>query len=328
MVSVVSFSQKKRSTKVGLTSIAELQLASYDKDTTANALVLYEHANTYLSEKYDLDFKTDFYYRIKLFDNTSFHRATIKVKLYKKEKIREIEAYSYNLENGNIVKTKLLASDVYTKDIDKNWTEVTFTIPAIKEGTVIEYQYSVISPYSRIDDWYFQSDIPKLKSDFTISYLGNYKYKIRLTGYLKLDRNDKKVEKNCLHVPRVGRGDCANILYGIDNIPAFKEEDYMLSKENFISRISFDLISISRTDGSIIKFSKTWKDVDRSFKNDFFDGQIAKKKFFKNKLPKKIVETEDDLERAKLVYKLIQDRFNWNERYWTKKKIKIGEVIF
>ena len=30
MVSVVSFSQKKRSTKVGLISIAELQLASYD----------------------------------------------------------------------------------------------------------------------------------------------------------------------------------------------------------------------------------------------------------------------------------------------------------
>ena len=53
MVSVVSFSQKKRSTKVGLTSIAELQLASYDKDTTTNALVLYEHANTYMSEKYD-----------------------------------------------------------------------------------------------------------------------------------------------------------------------------------------------------------------------------------------------------------------------------------
>ena len=176
MVSVVSFSQKKRSTKVGLTSIAELQLASYDKDTTANALVLYEHANTYMSEKYDLDFKTDFYYRIKLFTSAAFNRATVKVKLYKKEKIREIEAYSYNLENGTIVKTKLLASDVYTKDLDKNWTEVTFTIPAIKEGTVIEYQYSVISPYSRVDDWYFQSNIPKLKSDFSISYLGNYQF--------------------------------------------------------------------------------------------------------------------------------------------------------
>ena len=50
MVSVVNKKKKKISTKVGLTSIAELQLASYDKDTTANALVLYEHANTYISE--------------------------------------------------------------------------------------------------------------------------------------------------------------------------------------------------------------------------------------------------------------------------------------
>ena len=106
IISVMSFSQKKRSTKVGLTSIEELKLGYYDKDSTANALVLYEHANTYLSEKDALDFKTDFYYRIKLFTSAAFNRATVKVKLYKKEKIREIEAYSYNLENGTIVKTK------------------------------------------------------------------------------------------------------------------------------------------------------------------------------------------------------------------------------
>ena len=326
MVSVVSFSQKKRSTKVGLTSIAELQLASYDKDTTANALVLYEHANTYMSEKYDLDFKTDFYYRIKLFTSTAFNRATVKVKLYKKEKIREIEAYSYNLENGTIVKTKLLASDVYTKDLDKNWTEVTFTIPAIKEGTVIEYQYSVISPYSRVDDWYFQSNTPKLKSDFSISYLGNYQFNSRLTGFLKFQRNEQKVEKKCLYFPGIGRGDCANIFYGMDHIPAFEEEDYMLSKENYISKLSFDLISITQADGRKKKYTETWKDADKSFKNDFFDGQIAKDYIFAKILPKNLLAIEDAFHKAQNIYKYIQNRFSWNGYYWTQDQINLKEI--
>jgi hypothetical protein len=327
LVTSLGYSQKKRSTKVGLTTMQELEMVSYERDTTANALVLYEHANTYLSQKHDLNFRTDYYFRVKLFDKKAYNKSNVKIRLYKEEKTIAIEAYSYNLENGVVKKTQLTSQDIFTKEISKNWKEVVFTIPNIREGTVIEYKYSVISPYSFLDDWYFQSDIPKLKSDLSTSYLGNYKYNIRLIGYLKLDRNEKKVEKKCLHVPRVGRGDCANALYGIDNIPAFKEEDYMLSKENFLSRISFELVSIARTDGSIRKFTKTWKDVDRSFKNDFLDNQTSKKKFFAKRLPKSLVSIKDELKKAKNIYRYIQDRFTWNKRFWTQDRIKIEEVF-
>ncbi len=326
-VVAIGYSQKKRSSNLGQITSQEVSMTSFKKDSTANALVLYEHANTYLSEKHNLSFRTDFYHKIKLFDRKDFHRATVKVRLYGKEKSIDVKAYSYNLEEGVLKKTELLQKEIFTKQLDKKWKEVVFTIPNIKEGTVIEYKYSVISPYPTINDWYFQSDIPKLKSDFSLSYLGNYKYNIRLTGFLKLTKDVQKVEKKCVYVPGIGNGNCANFYYSIEDIPAFKEEEFMLSKENFLSRLSFDLISITNTNGQIKKYTKTWKDADKSFKNDFLDGQTSKKKHFAKKLPKDILSIQNQLEKAKSIFKYIQNRFTWNDRYWTQDRIKIKEIF-
>ena len=285
------YSQKERSTKVGLTSKQELEMISYDKDTTASALVLYEHGNMYVSEREDLDFKTDYYYRIKLFDRSSFDRATVKIKLYGKQKAKKIEAYSYNLDNGEIKKTELSSEEIFTKELNQNWKEVV------------------------------------LKSDFSISYLGNYKYKGRLVGFNKLTRNEQKVERRCVKIPGLGYGDCANIYYGMENIPEFKEEDYMLSKENFISRAIFDLVSITRTDGSKKKYTKTWEDADKSFKDDFLDGQTTMKRFFVKNLPEYLLATNNSLEKAKGIYQYVQKRFAWNGRYWTKERIKLKDAF-
>ena len=84
--------QEKRSTKMGQTNLKEVQMIRYGKDTLAGAVVLYEHANHYTSAKYEYQSKTDFYYRIKIFDALKFDLATVAVYLYKKQRIRDIKA--------------------------------------------------------------------------------------------------------------------------------------------------------------------------------------------------------------------------------------------
>lgn len=312
--------------QLGKAIIEELKMTRYEKDTTANALVLEEYAHTYLSEADELDFRTDHYYRIKLFRRDAFGRATIKIQLYGKQKVDDIDAYSYQWDNGRIKKVRLEKKAVFTKDLNEKWKEVTFTIPNIQEGSVIEYKYSVVSPYSQIDDWFFQSDIPKLTSNYQFTYLGNYKYNIRLVGFKKLDRTDAKLEKDCVDVPGLGVGSCGVLSYGMDDIPAFKEEQYMLSKRNFISHIIFDLISFTNPNGSVKKYTKTWKDADRSFRINYLDGQVNKQKFFSRSLPEELLSIQDPQARAKGVYKHIQDRFSWNGRFWDFGKIKVRDA--
>ncbi|MBL4904480.1 MAG: hypothetical protein JKZ00_00255 [Flavobacteriaceae bacterium] len=195
-VSTLCLGQRGKTTKLGLTTMAELQMTTYEKDTTANAVVLYEHANLYIDEANKYVFRTDYYHRVKLFKKEAFDRATIAISLYKSERVEEIKAITYNLVDGkSIRKVHLLKNNVFKKKTSESWKEVTFTLPNITEGSVIEYVYSVLSPYHLLDDWYFQSDIPKVKSEYSSAILGNWKYNTRLVGYLKLDKDNPSIKK-------------------------------------------------------------------------------------------------------------------------------------
>lgn len=327
-IATACLAQEEKSTKIGLTTAKELQMPFYIKDTTANAVVLYEHANVYIDELNNFKFRTDYYYRIKLFKKEVFDKATISISLYKEEKVKEIKAVTYNLsEAGEIKKTHVSKAAIFTKEIDKNWKEVTFTFPDIKEGSVIEYVYSVLSPYPQLDDWYFQSDIPKIKSEYDSAILGNYKYNTRLIGFQKLDKDNPSVKNSCVYIPAIGNGACAVSSFGMNDIPAFIEEEHMLSKKNFISRVSFDLVSFTSVKGWVTKYTKTWKDADRSFKELYLDGQTSKKRFFKKKLPQKIIMVSDDLPRAKKVFNFIKNHFSWDKRNWTRGRIRIKKAF-
>ncbi|CAM1367967.1 conserved hypothetical protein [Tenacibaculum sediminilitoris] len=322
------YSQKKRSTTVGKISIKELKMVSYEKDTTANAVVLYEHANYYIDENKDYKKTTDFYFKVKILKNEGVDKATVKIPFYGEEVVHSIKGITYNISKSNkIIKNHLINSQVYTKDLYGKWKEIIFTLPNIKKGSVIEYTYSVTSPYSKIDDWNFQSDIPKVKSDFTAAILGNWKYNIRVVGFQKLNKNNASVKKGCVYIPGLGDGACLILDYGMDDISAFKEEDYMLSKENFMSKLSFELESFQNPKGGIDRYTKTWKDADKSLKHDFLDNQTSKKGFFKKHLPPNLISIKNDLERAKKMYTFIQNHFTWNEKYWPSKKVRIKEAF-
>ncbi len=328
IASTQSFSQKKRSTKIGNVKLKELSLTNYIKDTTANAVVLHEHANYYLDEEKDYKNTTDFYFKVKILKKEGANKAIIKIPFYGKDKVYNIKGITYNIsKQGKIVKNHLVNSNIFTKDLNAKWKEISFTLPNIKAGSIIEYSYSITSPYSGIDDWYFQSDTPKIKSDFTASILGNWKYKIRVVGFQKLSKNEASVNKSCVTIPGLGKGACLILDYSMEDIPAFKEEDYMLSKENFISKLAFELESYTSPKGGIKKYTKTWKDADRSLKHNFLDNQISKKNYFKKQLSHNLLNNDNELEKAKLIFKFIQNHYSWNGKHWPSRKVKVKKAF-
>ncbi len=327
LVSMTLYSQEEKSTKMGQITLEELKMTTYEKDTTANAVVLYEHGNFY-TEPDKFKKKTDYYFRIKIFNKKAFDLANITVNLYKERYIKNIKATTYNFDKyGNIERTHLLKENIYKVRQSENFVEARFTLPNIKEGSVIEYSYSVVTDYSNIYSWYFQSDIPKIKSEFDVAALGNYQYDARLTGFLKLDKDNPSIKENCLYMPGVGNGACSIYSYGMNDVPAFKEEAYMTSKENFIAHVSFDLKSFTSVRGERTKYTTTWKKAEGSLKKYFFNGQTAKKSYFKKNLPQNLLSNANTFEKAKNVYSYIQNHFNWNERYWDVKNVKIRKAF-
>lgn len=327
LISSFAFSQEEKTNHIGQVTKDELKLSVYEKDSIAGAVVLYEHANVYIDEKKNYDFRTDYYFRIKIFDKAAFEKGNIEVFLYKKQKIQDIKAVTYNLDGDFVRKSFLKKDQIFTTQENASWKKVSFTLPNLKEGAVIEYTYTVLSPYSQLDDWYFQSDIPKIKSEYNATILANYKYNSRLVGYQKLNKNEQTVKKKCIYLTGAGLGDCISYSYGMNDIPGFKEEDYMLSKKNFLSRVIFDLISFAEVNGVVQKYTKSWKDADKTLRIDFLDGQTTKKNYFKKNISQAILQESNSLKRAKNIYNFIQQKMNWNGRYWAQKKIRVKRVF-
>ncbi|MGG8496794.1 hypothetical protein ACQY1Q_10280 [Tenacibaculum sp. TC6] len=323
-----AYSQVSKSSKLGNVSRDELAMRVYEKDTMARALVLKEHANYYLNEKKNYKHTTDFYFKVKILKKEGFDKATISIPLYDKEQIHDVKGMTYALsEKGTIQKKYLLEKDIFVKEHSEVLKEVTFTMPDVKVGSVIEYKYSVTTPYSTIDDWKFQSDIPKLKSDYTAAILGNWKYNVRVVGFLKLVRNDASVNKNCVDIPGFKGGACIVLSYGIDDIPAFEEEDYMLSPENFKSKLSFELASYTSPRGEVEKYTKTWEDADRKLKNNFLDKQATKKSFFKRNLPPDFFTVSSPLEKAQKVFSFIKNHYTWDGNYWPSQNVRVKKAF-
>lgn len=328
LLSMTVYAQKKKSSKMGQTTLDELKMTVYDKDSTAAAVVLYEHANVYLDVENDNNTRIDYYYRIKILNKEAFNKANVSIELYKEKRVLDIKAITYNTsEIGSMKRTSLSKDKIFKIKQDENWTLHRFTLPNIKEGSVIEYSYSIITPYLGIPDWYFQSDIPKVKSELDAALLGNYNYNITLHGYKKLDKKENSIKKNCVYIDGLGEGSCVIYGFGMNDVPAFKEEDYMLSKKNYLSRISFDLETYTSPRGVINKYTTTWKDADKKLKKIFFNSQTSKKSFFKKNIPEAILLTENTLERAKKVYSFIQNHYAWNERYWNNKDEKVKQAF-
>lgn len=331
------YAQKERSTQLGRTTLTELKMKVYDKDPSAAAVILYDEGNYYRDDRNSYELATDYYRRVKIFDKDNAQDIiTVSIYTRKENFVKDIKGITYTLENGIQKSIVLSDSDIFVTDVSNNVKKTTFTLPNISSGCVIEYSYKVLSKYLGIRDWYFQgSKIPRVKSVFKTAITGNYTYNVKLVGPLPLNESRSVVTDRCL---KYGDGrivPCATSTYEMIDVPAFKTEDFMLSEQNYLAHISYNLESIITAQETAVggygqgvktktqKITKTWKDTDKTVRLNVLNNQGTKKSFFKKQLPATILENPNDLEKARQVYSFIQNHYNWNKKNWSFGSLKI-----
>ena len=296
-----------------------MNMPGYEKDTTANALVLYEKGTSKIEKNSfgNVILSTEVIRRIKILKKDGVDEAILEIPLQKslenKSRERFVEAEALSIHPDRSV-YRLAKKDIYTDNINEAYDMVKFTVPNVKEGSVIDYRYKVESPFLyNFNSWRFQSDIPKIFSQYTTTIPANYRYNIKLTGFLKLDHKESVLKKDCFYFQGVGTADCVNSTYIMKDIPAFKEEDFMVSKYNYLSAIDYELETFEGFDGTRKKFTKSWKDVDREIKyREEIGRQARKENYFGKLVPEEISTMPQGVEKAKKVYYYLQDQLFWN----------------
>lgn len=300
----------------------ESRFTTYNKDTTAHALYLFEKGENYFEVRRGFIYLiTKYHAKKKILDKQGFSEAEIAISYYhndeRSEKVSGIRALTHN----GVVKTGVLQENIFDVDVSENWSEMRFTFPDVQEGSILEYVYEVQSPFFyNLNGWDFQDDIPKLYTEYSARIPGNYRYNRVLIGELSLDENDATIKKNCFTIPNSSYkpADCEALTYVMRDVPAFKEdEEYMLSPKNYRSRLEFELSEYLAFDGTKKKYTKTWNDVDREFRTDRdVGGQLRKKNYFERNVPLEIITgNEDKLTKAKNIYEFVKSHYTWNEKF-------------
>mgnify|MGYP000148796367 CR=1 FL=1 len=316
-------------------TIDDLKTNTYEHDSTANALVIFEEGNSYFQKPKD-NIITEIKKKIKILNKKGNSKATVEIFLYNDDSKKNIESISnivattYNLINDKIFTTALDENEIYTEIYDNNHTLVTFSLPDVQEGSVITYNYTLESPFiDKYKTWDFQDDIPKLYSEYRTSIPYYYEYNIQLIGYQDLEIQEEKTKAPCPDTKgKVGYSSCFISKYAMKNIAPFIEEKFMTTKYNYLSQIDYDLSAISAIDGTVDRIIKTWKETDKALKiNPNIGKQLLKRSLGKDLLPPDIKNITPTKERAKAIYQFIQNEFTWNEEFNILNGVSVKNLI-
>jgi hypothetical protein len=316
---IVGFGQSK-DFAFGAT-LRELGMNDFPGDTSAVAVVLNEFGNCFFDETSG-NIHFEYHTKIKILKQEGAGKANIEISTYRngtlaenKEYVKGIKASSFNLENGSLKETKLDHKNVFSQDINEHWAVQKFAIPNVRAGSVIDYTYTIETPFKfNFRNWEFQSDIPKLKSTYSTSIPGNYQYNITLKGFLKLSGHEQKIKRDCYRYGSAS-ADCAEAKFEMVNIPAFRVEDYMSAKANYLSALNFELSEIKTFDGRVIKYTKEWKDTDHEMKTDEKFGLQLKRgsNALEDEVEKAILGETDPLAKARKIYDMVKYHYLWND---------------
>jgi len=127
--------------------------------------------------------------RVKIISKGGFDAAKVEIALYSdggaEEKLEDLKAFTYNLENGKVVETKLDAASVFKDKLSKKYIVKKFTFPAVKEGSIIEYSYTQKSDFLyNLQPWAFQSEYPCLWSEYEVDIPEYFHYVTMNQGFL------------------------------------------------------------------------------------------------------------------------------------------------
>ncbi len=301
----------------GSFSLKELEMRIYAPDSSATAVVLNEFGEVYFDND-NGNMIVEYHKKVKVLKKEGGEQANFSILLRKgdsrKEEMKSVEGITYYLENGNVKNSALDKKAIFYEE-NPNYTNVKFTLPNAFIGSTLEVKYTISSPFIfNLYPWEFQSDIPKVQSEFWALIPGNYSYNASLKGFLKLTTSQTELVKECFSFGSA-KADCSLLKFGMKNIPAFKEEEYMTTKSNFLSAINFELEQIRHFDGRVDKITKEWKDVEDELQTHAdFGTQIKKaRNLFEKEISPLLVGVTDPLEKAKKIYNWIKLQYNWND---------------
>ena len=238
------------------------------------------------------------------------------------ENVENVKATAFNLEGSKVAKTSMKKSSIATKQIDEHNYQLEFTVPNVKEGTVIEYEYTIHSQiFWELHDWYAQWELPVVFAKLDMNIPNYLIFNIedhgiqRLTYTCTQGSMTYKVESDPLAKPMTVNTN--HYVYIGRDLIGMPKDDYVWSVQDYWAGITAELKTYRLRGMSQMDFAKTWDQIDEMIlTSDDLGIHLNDHSPLADDLKAaKIDEITDLRERAAAVYKLVMSKVKWNGKY-------------
>ena len=320
--------------KYGKPSKEELSLTSYAPDTTATAIYLFHQGQSDFVYHDGFQLTTEHWVRIKILKPQGVSYADVSVPYYSptdkdegQERASEIEGCSYNMENGKCIKTSMKRESISFERINNLYKMLKFSLPAVKEGTVIEYHYKLYSDYfSHIDNWMMQEELPMLYNQYKITIPHVFIYNIELRGkdYIQVKQRDSSIhaterEGGSAGVSKDFIVSAQETTFTSRNLPAIRQDEpYCWCPEDYKVQVSFDLQGTQFTPNEYKPYSQKWEDVDNQLlkpENTQFGKYLSFTNPFRPETKQAYNSEMSFEEKIICAFQILKKKMAWNGRY-------------
>ncbi len=256
------------------------------------------------------------------FEEQAGAMTTADLDRYSEESVEDVKATAYNLQGSKVVKSVLKKGAFVETKIDDQHYQVEFTVPDVKEGTVIEYEYTLHSElFWLLHDWFAQCEIPVVFAKLDMNIPRYLLFNLEEHGVQRLITSCEsgtmrfKLESDPLaaqtvvpsnHYISVGR-----------NLKGMKQGNGVWSMQDNCAGITALLKHYSMRGAAVVDYTRTWEQIDEMvLKSDDLGKQLQEHSPLAAELKEaKIEEIADMRQRAEAVAKLVLSKVEWNGRY-------------
>lgn len=336
--------------RFGKVSKEELLQKEHPTDPSANAAVLYREVKTEFQYNQDSGWYmvTDYFERVKIYNKEGFDWANAEINLYKGEgedKLLGLRGNTYYLdENGKVQDEKLRKDGIFEEETSKYLTQTKITMPAVREGAVIEYKYTINSPFIfNIDEFRFQETIPIEKVNMVFKTPEYFIYKTHQRGWVpyKVDKVTRERSITFRQTtrdlrPLSGSGipetttrevkfkeDTYSV--DIDNVPALKEEAFVGNLNNYTTALQFEMSYIDFPGSPLKTYATNWEDVSKSiYRVDLFGAELERKNYFEKDLNNILQGVSSSEEKIGRIFSFVLNKMTWNgyNGYYTNEGVR------
>jgi len=303
---------KPKSVKYGTVTPEEFQTKAEGADSAAAALVLFDIGKGYFEDSpKGIQFVFERHTRIKIINKNGYDYANFELQFYRSNggygtSLNSMDGATYNIENGQIVTSKIGKDAKFSEKQDRNYTLKKFTLPNIREGSIIEYKYRIKSDFIfTLRPWTFQRDIPTRFTEYSLSIPEFYWYHPHTVGFVDIHPQRETGNQNSTYYH-----------YYASNVPGLKNENFVSTMDDYRSRVSFELSSVTVPGRVYEDISSSWVKVVQSVKKQEDFGLFLNKiSYSKNLVSTLIKDDKDTSANLMKLFNHVKNNIKWNEDF-------------